>query len=76
MAGVLHDGSTEKGDISQNEVLHDHDVLRGKNVTREDAMHLGTLTEEELMHEKKLRRLIDSMIMPLVMMVSQIKGIY
>jgi hypothetical protein len=32
---------------------------------------MGDLTEEELMHEKKLRRKIDAMIMPLVMLVSR-----
>jgi hypothetical protein len=60
----------EKGS-TRHEVLHDHDVLGRTNVTSEDAIHIGHLTEEELMHEKKLRRKIDAMIMPLVMLVSR-----
>ena len=60
---------TEKGVLGHDETLHDHDVLGGTNVTREEAMHLGTLTAEEKMHEKKLRRKIDALIMPIVMLV-------
>ena len=60
---------SEKAGIKYNEILHDHDLLGGVNVTREDAIHLGMLTEEELIDEKKLRRKIDTLIMPLVMMV-------
>lgn len=56
-------------DLVQKEVLHDHDVLGRTDVTREDAMHMGELTPEELEHEKKLRKKIDLMIMPLVMSV-------
>jgi hypothetical protein len=33
------------------------------------VMHFGQLTEEELVIEKKLRRKIDSLIMPLVILV-------
>jgi len=57
----------EKGIASHEEVLHDHDVA-GKT-TREDAIHLSQLTEEELIVEKKLRRKIDTLIMPLVILV-------
>lgn len=60
----------EKGGVMQNEVLHDHDVLGNSNITREDAAHYGQLTEEEKMHEKKLKKKIDMLIMPLVMLVS------
>lgn len=56
-------------ELSHKEVVHDHDVLGGTNVTRDDAMHMGELTPEELVNEKKLRRKIDTIIMPLVMMV-------
>jgi hypothetical protein len=56
---------------TRHALLHDHDVLGRTNVTREYAIHMGDLTEEELMHEKKLRRKIDAMIMPLVMLVSR-----
>lgn len=73
------DGATEKeyviaddtNDGTRHEVHHDHDILGETNVTREDAIHTGQLTEEELMHEKKLLRKIDAMIMPLVMLVSR-----
>ena len=69
------DDSTKKDvdygdDLAQREVVHDHDVLEDKDVTREDAMHMGELTPEELANEKKLRKRIDTMIMPLVMLVS------
>lgn len=57
----------EKGSAYHQEVLHDHDVA-GK-VSREDAMHLAHLTEEEKVSEKKLRRKIDTLIMPLVITV-------
>lgn len=48
--------------------LHDHDIM-DHDVSREEAMHLATLTADELAVEKKLRRKIDSLIMPLVMLV-------
>lgn len=37
--------------------------------TREEAMHFGALTEEELAIEAKLRRKIDIRIMPVVISV-------
>lgn len=55
---------------AEHKVVHDHDLLGRTNDTREDAIHMGQLTEEELKHEKKLLKKIDSMIMPLVMLVS------
>jgi len=58
-----------KGDIGHNEVLRDHDVLGEKEYTTEEAMHFGELTPEELVIQKKLRRRIDSLIMPLVVLV-------
>ncbi|KAK1053246.1 hypothetical protein LTR12_003645 [Friedmanniomyces endolithicus] len=58
--GDLKHGETYK------EVMHDHDIAR---VTTQDARHHAQLTEEELVLEKKLRRKIDSLIMPLVIMV-------
>ncbi|KAK0784837.1 hypothetical protein LTR48_001955 [Friedmanniomyces endolithicus] len=58
--GDLKHGETYK------EVMHDHDIAR---VTTQDARHHAQLTEEELVVEKKLRRKIDSLIMPLVIMV-------
>lgn len=58
----------EKGDLGRKEIIHDHDVF-DHDVSREDAMHFGKLTVEELAIEKKLRRKIDFLIMPLVMLV-------
>ena len=58
------------GDKSENyhqEVIHDHDVT-GKAAEAE-ASNVGHLTEEEKAVEKKLRRKIDSLIMPLVILV-------
>ncbi|KAI6866924.1 permease of the major facilitator superfamily [Hortaea werneckii] len=58
------------GDKSENyhqEVIHDHDVT-GKAAEAE-ASNIGHLTEEEKAVEKKLRRKIDSLIMPLVILV-------
>lgn len=52
-------------------LVSDHDLLGDKaNVTHDEvAMHFGKLTDEELVLEKKLRRKIDSLIMPLVILV-------
>ena len=60
----------EKRDAAHGEYKHDHDVLGDANVTSEDAVHMGELTEEERILEKKLLRKIDFLIMPLVMLVS------
>lgn len=60
----------EKSELAQKEVLHDHELLGDGNITREEAMHYGQLTEEEKMHEKTLKKKIDRLIMPLVMLVS------
>lgn len=58
----------DKGGTHHEEVLHDHDL--GAKGSQAEAQHLGRLTEEELVIEKKLRRKIDSLIMPLVILVS------
>jgi hypothetical protein len=52
------------------EVVHDHDVLGNKHVTKEDATHAAELTAEEHALERKLRIKIDIMIMPWVILVS------
>ena len=57
-------------DLEQKEVINDREVIEYNNITREDAMHMGELTPEELDNEKKLRKKIDLLIMPLVMLVS------
>lgn len=48
-----------------NEILHDQDVAAAK----EEGLYAGTLTPEEKIIEKKLRRKIDTLIMPLVVLV-------
>lgn len=57
----------EKGDVLHQEAIHDHDL--GKTNTNE-LYHLSHLTEEEKVVEKKLKRKIDGLIMPLVILVS------
>ena len=61
------DGKVEYAD--HKELAHDHDILKGTNVTREDAMHMGELTPEEAQTARRLRRRLDLRIMPLVMSV-------
>ena len=52
-------------DRRQSHTIADHELLGDKtNLTHEEAMHFGVLTEEELAIEKKLRLKIDSRIMP------------
>lgn len=62
--GYGYDGK-EDG-VMRKEVLHDHEIAK---VSREDAVHHAHLTEEELVIQKKLRRKIDGLIMPLVILV-------
>ena len=50
-------------------VIHDAEILGDKDRAKEDAMHFGHLSPEELLQEKKLKRKIDSVIMPMVVMV-------
>jgi len=50
--------------------IQDADLLADKaDVSYEERMHWSALTEEELAIEKKLRFRIDSVIMPLVILV-------
>jgi MFS family permease len=58
-----------KTDIGHHEVLHDADIIGGKQIDAEQAMHLRQLTPDELIAEKKLRRKIDQRIMPVVVTV-------
>lgn len=39
------------------------------DISHDEVVHITRLTEEELVLEKKLRRRIDSLIMPLVVLV-------
>jgi hypothetical protein len=57
-------------DDMDSKQFYDHDVLGEKaEVTHEEGMHWGKLTEDELVIEKKLLRKIDFLIMPLVILV-------
>ena len=52
------------------EVITDKEVLGEKgSISHEEAMHFGVLTDEERAVEKKLLRKIDSLIMPMVVLV-------
>lgn len=51
-------------------VVHDSELMGNREGAKQDAMHFGQLTEEELVHQKTLRRKIDSVIMPMVVLVS------
>lgn len=43
--------------------VRDHEILGEKaDLSHEEAMHFGELTPEELVHEKKLLRKIDTLI--------------
>ncbi|TKA23607.1 hypothetical protein B0A50_07441 [Salinomyces thailandicus] len=66
-AGYSDVQNDRKDDKFHQEVLHDHDVT-GKT-SDEEAAHLSELTAEEKVVEKQLRRKIDSLIMPLVILV-------
>jgi hypothetical protein len=51
-------------------VFQDKEILGDKaNLSHEEAMHFGVLTPEELETEKHLKRKIDSLIMPMVVLV-------
>lgn len=50
--------------------LADHEIMGDKaNVSHEEATHIGELTAEEKEIEKKLKKRIDSVIMPLVITI-------
>ena len=55
--------------IEKNDVLHKEGLHEDVEITKEEAMHFGVLTPEEKVIEKKLRKKIDSLIMPLVVLV-------
>lgn len=58
-----------KTGIDHHESLRDDDVVGEKRITHEEAMHLRQLSPEELVAEKKLKKKIDSLIMPVVVTV-------
>lgn len=61
----------EKSAYERRESKTDDEILNeGKGgASHEEAMHYGMLTPEEQLIEKKLKRKIDSLIMPLVVLV-------
>lgn len=58
-----------KTDISFQEVVHDHDLTGGTDLSKQDIASLAQLTEAERVVERRLRRKIDLLIMPLVITV-------
>ncbi|KAK3663318.1 hypothetical protein LTR22_005976 [Elasticomyces elasticus] len=60
-------GGLKNNDIAYDEHLRDTDVVA--KVSTREAQHHAQLTEEELVIQKKLRRKIDTLIMPLVITV-------
>jgi hypothetical protein len=51
-------------------IVRDHDIFGEKvTVNHEETMYLDELSPEELVIEKKLRKKIDMLIMPLVVLV-------
>lgn len=61
------DNSEVERRLSEGGEIHDKDIVGSKD--RADAEHYGHLSEEELVLEKKLRRKIDIVIMPTVILV-------
>lgn len=54
----------------ESRTIADDELMGGKaDVSHEEAMHFGQLTPDELVIEKKLKRKIDSLIMPVVVLV-------
>ena len=61
---------TGKIESRKGSSLRDAELLGEKSeVSQEDRMHWGELTEEELVIQKKLLRKIDALIMPCVILV-------
>ena len=51
-------------------VITDHDAMGEKaEISHEEVVHLAQLTPEEKILERQLRRRIDTLIMPLVILV-------
>lgn len=59
-------------ELAHKEYIHDKDILGPNNISHAatyEALHFSSLSEEELEDEKKLRRKIDFVIMPLVVLI-------
>lgn len=62
--------SSMEKDTTLESQINDHDILGEKvGTSHDEATHIGQLNEEELAQEKKLRRKIDLLIMPMVVLV-------
>ena len=71
LASATVDGKAGvKSGVDHTEFVHDHDLIDGlRDVPKEEAMHWSELTDDELLLQKKLVRKIDSLVMPLVILV-------
>lgn len=58
-----------KNDIGHHETIRDEDLIGEKGISQDRIDHLRHLSPEELVAEKKLRRKIDGLIMPVVVTV-------
>lgn len=56
-------------DVPSAEHINDHDLIADEKGVAETAEHLRKLTPEDRVIEKRLRRKIDILIMPLVVLI-------
>lgn len=63
------DNDIEKHHIGHHDAVHDKKLMGENFDVKEQAMHFGKLSEEELIDEKRLKKKIDSVIMPMVVLV-------
>jgi hypothetical protein len=56
-------------DMARNDTITDAELGAKVDLSHEEVVHMAELTEEEKVVEKKLRRRIDTLIMPLVILV-------
>lgn len=56
-------------DVPSAEHIHDHDLIADEKGLADIAEHLRKLTPEELVVEKKLRRKVDLLVMPLCVLI-------
>ena len=61
-----HHGNERRG----SNTIADHEILGSNKVEHDEALHLSQLTPDELVLQKKLRKKIDMLIMPMVVLVS------
>lgn len=59
----------KKVGVEHQEFVRDREIVNSGNVSKETAVHLSHLSEDEIILENKLRRKIDLLIMPLVILV-------